>query len=331
MIIGLTGTLASGKGALAQFLKEKGFAYFSFGDEIREIAKQNGIELTRKNLQDLGNKLRKELGGGAIAERICGKIKTGGYENAVVDSIRSPYEIEVLRKMSDFFLVGVDAPWMIRFERIKNRNRESDPKTPEEFLAIEKRDMGEEDEMGQQVAKCMRLVDLRFNNDGSLEDTKKKVEILYGDILSKIRRPSWDEYYIGLAKLVSNRSKDPSTKTGAVIVRPDKSVCSTGFNGFPKRMPDSKEIYANREEKYSKIIHCEMNALLFSRDDSHQEYTLYTWPFLSCDRCFVHMVQAGITRFVAPKATPEILERWGASLDKVRQYAKECGVELVEI
>jgi len=140
----------------------------------------------------------------------------------------------------------------------------------------------------------------------------------------------WDEFYLGMAKYIASKSKDPSTKTGAVIVRPDRSLCSIGFNGFPKKMPDDPALYADRESKYSRIIHCEMNALLFSREQV-EGYTLYTFPFLSCDRCCVHMVQAGITRFVAPKATPDQLTRWGAAFEKVRGYAKEMGVVIEEL
>jgi len=140
----------------------------------------------------------------------------------------------------------------------------------------------------------------------------------------------WDLRYLEMARLVSTWSKDPSTQTGAVIVRPNKSVASVGFNGFPQNMPDSPELYANRDEKYSRIVHCEMNALLFTKDNLHG-YTLYTHPFLSCDRCFVHMLQAGITRFVAPQATEEQLTRWGPAFDRVRRYAAESGVQLIEV
>ncbi len=52
---------------------------------------------------------------------------------------------------------------------------------------------------------------------------------------------------------------------------------------------------------------------------------------MSCDRCFVHMVQAGITRFVAPQATADQLTRWGTAFDKVRGYAKEMGVVIEEL
>ena len=133
-----------------------------------------------------------------------------------------------------------------------------------------------------------------------------------------------------MAKLVSTKSKDPSTQTGAVIVRPDKTMSSIGYNGFPMRMPDQDALYQNREEKYSRIIHCEMNALLFSKE-SVKGYTLYTYPFVSCDRCFVHMVQAGITRFVAPICPEEQATRWKPVFDKTHQYAKEMGIEIIEV
>ena len=139
----------------------------------------------------------------------------------------------------------------------------------------------------------------------------------------------WDLRLLDAAKLFSTWSKDPSTQAGAVIAS-GKRLISTGFNGFPVGMEDKDENYTNREEKYSRIVHCEMNALLFAKE-SVQGATLYTYPFISCDRCFVHMIQAGITRFVAPTPTPNQLVRWGASFDKVRKYAAELNIELVEL
>ena len=139
-----------------------------------------------------------------------------------------------------------------------------------------------------------------------------------------------DLYYLGLAESASLRSKDPSTKTGAVIVSPRGAVIATGYNGFPQAMEDRPELYANREEKYSRIVHCEMNALIFAQKDL-TGCTLYTWPFMSCDRCVVHMIQAGIVTFVFPKAPPESLTRWGAAFEKVMSYIDECRLERREI
>lgn len=149
-------------------------------------------------------------------------------------------------------------------------------------------------------------------------------------ILSKDEANKWDIRFLELAEHIASWSKDPSTQTGAVIVRPDKTICSVGYNGFPKGMDDRDERYQNREEKYDRIVHCEMNAVMNAKE-STKGYTLYTWPFLSCNRCAVHMAQAGIIRAVAPRATAKKLERWGDSFRKTCEYFLECGIEIIEV
>lgn len=136
----------------------------------------------------------------------------------------------------------------------------------------------------------------------------------------------WDTRFLDLAQVVSKWSKDPSTQVGAVIVRPDKSILSVGYNGFPRKMEDSLELLNNRPEKYSRIIHAEVNALLQARADL-SVCTLYTYPFMPCDRCAVIMIQAGITEFVFPKPTEDAVSRWGESFEKVFKYFEECKVE----
>jgi dCMP deaminase len=139
----------------------------------------------------------------------------------------------------------------------------------------------------------------------------------------------WDVFFMGMAQYMASASKDPSTKTGAVFVSPDKTDVVLGFNGFPKRMKDSPERYANREDKYIRIIHCEMNAVLHAKRDL-TGYTLYTWPFLSCDRCSPHMIEVGIARAVAPKAVGEQKTRWEPTFVKTRSYFAEAGIEIIE-
>lgn len=140
----------------------------------------------------------------------------------------------------------------------------------------------------------------------------------------------WDRFFLGLAQYVSTISKDPSTKTGAVIVRPDRTIASLGYNGFPRGCDDSVALYANRETKYARVIHCEMNAILAAREPLHG-YTLYTVPFISCDRCAAHVIQAGIIRCVAPKADAEKLTRWADAFERTRQIFNEAGVDLIEV
>jgi dCMP deaminase len=109
----------------------------------------------------------------------------------------------------------------------------------------------------------------------------------------------WDIRYLELAKFVSNWSKDPSTKTGAVIVDSNNYVISLGFNGLPRNVIDTKERLENRDLKYKMIVHCERNAILAAKRDL-TGCTLYTYPFMSCAPCAGLVIQAGITRCVAP-------------------------------
>lgn len=140
----------------------------------------------------------------------------------------------------------------------------------------------------------------------------------------------WDIRFLELAKLISTWSKDPSTKVGAVIVRPDKSILSVGFNGFPKSMADTEEWYNNREEKYSRIVHGEINALIHA-NGSVAGCSLYTYPFLPCDRCCVQMIQAGISRIVAPVASADAMTRWAAAFEKTKLYCSQSSVDVVEV
>lgn len=140
---------------------------------------------------------------------------------------------------------------------------------------------------------------------------------------------NWDEYFLSIARVTASKSKDPSTKVGAVIVRPDRTIVSVGYNGFPRGVADTPERLNDRNIKYSLVVHAEMNAILSARE-SLNNYTLYTVPFMPCDRCFTHVIQTGIRKVVFPPATPEQLERWGKAFETVRALAREANIELVE-
>lgn len=134
----------------------------------------------------------------------------------------------------------------------------------------------------------------------------------------------WDLRFLELAKHIASWSKDPSTKTGAVIVDRERRIISTGYNGFPRGVLDHPSRLENREEKYKIIVHCERNAMLFAREPL-QNTTLYTYPFLSCSVCAGMMIQAGIRRHVAPRSDNP---RWGENAQLTMQILAESGVEL---
>lgn len=135
----------------------------------------------------------------------------------------------------------------------------------------------------------------------------------------------WDLFYLGLADYVASASKDPSTKVGAVITRPDKTVASLGFNGFPRNMSDHQQLYEDRATKYSRIIHAEINAILHAREPL-TGYTLYC-THSPCDRCAVQVIQSGISKVVAwhTDKDPAFKERW-ASIELAKRYFNEANV-----
>lgn len=115
----------------------------------------------------------------------------------------------------------------------------------------------------------------------------------------------WNMRFLQLAEHIAQWSKDPSTKVGAVIVRPNKTIVSVGFNGLPRGITDDDAILNAREKKYEVIVHAEDNALLMAKEDL-TGCSLYTWPLPPCSRCAGRIIQAGIGEVIA--LCP--IERW---------------------
>lgn len=109
----------------------------------------------------------------------------------------------------------------------------------------------------------------------------------------------WHRRFIALAAHVAQWSRDPSTQVGAVIVRPDKTIASLAYNGFPRGVRDLPSRYADRPVKYSMVVHAEANAILTAREPLHG-YTLYS-TLMTCNECAKLIIQAGISQVVAPR------------------------------
>lgn len=167
MLIGLTGRNCSGKGEAVRYLSSKGFLPLSLSDEIRREIRRRGLEVTREALCRVGNDLRSEFGQGVLASRVLVQAASG--KHYVIDSIRHPEEVAQLRKRPDFFLFEIEASPEIRFERIKERQRESDPSTWEEFLRIEQLEIRNQDPRRQQLDATAREADFRLSNNGSVD------------------------------------------------------------------------------------------------------------------------------------------------------------------
>ncbi len=111
---------------------------------------------------------------------------------------------------------------------------------------------------------------------------------------------SWDVFFLELAQFVAEkRSKDPSTKVGAVIADSFNRIVSIGYNGFPRGVNDCPDLYANREEKYKRVVHAELNAILNAARPVNG-CTIYIWPLFTCNECAKIIIQSGIERVVYP-------------------------------
>lgn len=139
----------------------------------------------------------------------------------------------------------------------------------------------------------------------------------------------WHHRFLGLAWYTSQWSKDPSTKVGAVIVRPDKTICSLGYNGFPRGIEDTPSRYEDRNIKYSLVVHAELNAILNAKEDM-KGYSLYIWPFGSCERCAVHVIQSGIKYVYYPKEE-SLHERFKKSHALANNLYRQAGLIVTEI
>lgn len=238
MIIGLTGKNGGGKGEVAKYLAERGFQTLSLSDVIREEAERFGKPVTRDVLVELGNRLRKEFGASILAERIFARLDP--EKNYSIDSIRNPAEVQVFRRRRDFFLIHVQAPQKLRFERLKQRGRENDPRTFEDFLALEAKEAASAEANNQQLDQTISLADVTLENGGPVRELHEKAKRLLLDYSKKEPRPDWDEYFLGIAKMVALRSNCIKRKVAAVIVK-DRRIISTGYNGTPRGVKNCSE------------------------------------------------------------------------------------------
>lgn len=304
MIIGLTGTIGAGKGTIAEFLKQRGYVYYSCSDYLREELRKQGREITIPNLANLGNAIREQFGHGEIAKRLLTKISE---ENAIVDSLRHPDEIRALKESNKFVLIGIDANIGIRYTRLQERNREEDKLPFQEFVREEEKQKTDSGPT-MQLHKCLEMADYKIDNNGTLEDLRKKLEELFKNISGKEDKflgrkdyISWDEYFMGVALLSAERSKDPSTQVGACIVDEDKNIVGTGYNGAPRGIDDNDFPWAREgdfmETKYAYVCHAELNAILNSTKESLKNCTIYV-ALAPCNECAKAIIQSGIKKVV---------------------------------
>lgn len=179
MIIGLTGTIASGKTSIAEILKNRGFEHFTYSDILRKEAKKRKIQPTRENLQKLGNEIKEESKNKGILSKLI--VENSHSGNIVADGIRTVDEVIELKKYDKAFIIAVDAPQKLRYKRLKLRQRDGDPITFYQFKKLDDHEnMGLTP--GQDIYSCFKKADFVIINDRCLKELKERVN----NILKKI-------------------------------------------------------------------------------------------------------------------------------------------------
>ncbi|MBN2122146.1 AAA family ATPase [Candidatus Micrarchaeota archaeon] len=307
MIIGLTGENCAGKGTVAECLKAKGFECLSLSDVIREELAAEGKEVTRANLIEKGNELREKLGPSALAEKTIEKL--GKDRNYAIDSIRNEAEAKKIKSLNNSFIIYVTAPAETRFERMKERGRESDPKTLEAFTKIEELELKNEEKTKQSLKDAFEVADRKLINDSSMESLEEKIGHLLSEFSTEFKdeRPSWDEYFMNIAREVASRSNCMKRKVAAIIVK-DKRIISTGYNGTPRGTKNCNEGGCPRCNSFAKsgskldecyCAHGEENAIVQAayHGISLKGGVMYC-TFVPCLYCTRMIINAGITEVI---------------------------------
>lgn len=309
MIIGLTGRNGSGKGEVANFLTASGYEYHSLSDILRDELTGRKQQVTRENLIQIGNELRATHGAGVLAERTLQKLSPETH--AVVDSIRNPFEVEALRRRSDFRLLSIEAEPKTRFARITARKREGDPQTYESFLEVEAREAATPDPATQQLNRTAAMADAVVCNNGTIEELHDQVRQVVQALAADLARPGWDRYFMDIARVVSLRGNCIKRKIAAVIVK-DKRIISTGYNGTPRGIRNCNEGGCPRCNRFGAsgqqldecvCSHAEENAIVQAayHGVSIKGGTIYT-TYSPCLICTKMIINSGLEEVVYDKA-----------------------------
>ena len=151
---------------------------------------------------------------------------------------------------------------------------------------------------------------------------------------------SWDEYFMGVAKLAAHRSKDPSTQVGACIVSPEIIIISTGYNGMPKGCSDDEFPWdrTGAETKYPYVVHAELNAILNANGRDLRGSRVYVALF-PCNECAKAIIQSGVKEviYLSDKyagtaenlASKRMLDAAGVKYSRLQAETKSITIDLV--
>ena len=176
-VIGTVGKIGSGKDEVLKYLRDRyGIPFISTGDIVRGIAKEEGREPTRENLEEISERYFRKLGKGCFVKMAADEIVRRKWKFAGLSGIRTPADVRILKERfgDGFTLIRVEVtnPRQ-RFQRLKLRHEGRDAATYDAFL---EQDRNEEEVF--KVSKAGAMADYMVRNDGSLADLHRRIGAL---------------------------------------------------------------------------------------------------------------------------------------------------------
>ena len=339
--IGITGTLGAGKGTIVDYLvAQRGFRHYSVRDFLTREIERRGIPVDRDSMTQVGNELRAAHSPSWIVEQLYEQASASGC-NCIIESIRTPGEVQSLRGKPNFYLFAVDADPKVRYQRVVLRGSATDHVSYETFLANEQREMASDDPNHQNLSVCIAQADYRFDNGGTIEALHRQVE----EVLQQIcyQRPSWDEYFMELANTTSKRATCDRGRSGCVIVK-DRQLLVSGYVGSPAGLPHCDEVGHLFRQTIDadghisthcvRTVHAEQNAICQAarRGIALDGATLYC-RMTPCRTCAMLIINCGIRRVVCERKyhagaeSEELFRQAGVTLeffhDEIQQYSNQ--------
>jgi dCMP deaminase len=138
----------------------------------------------------------------------------------------------------------------------------------------------------------------------------------------------WDERFLGVARLISDWSKDPSTKVGAIAVNLNRRILAQGYNGFPSGAHDDSVLYTDRLTKYSRIVHAESN-IIYNACNFQVSLNLSTicvFGMYPCPECSKALAQVGVARIIFQVGNSENFSKWKDDFEVSKKILRELGI-----
>ena len=178
-VIVIVGMPGSGKAMASRVAQDLGYPVLVCGDVIREEAKRRGLPPTPENIGTLMLKIREEEGRAVVASRLIPRIQAQTSNVVVVEGARNIEEIDELRKHYDVRTLAINASPQTRFARLKSRGRSDDPKSWNDFIVRDQREI----DVG--ISKIIAAADRTIVNEGSIQEFKHSVNKLLKEMSSK--------------------------------------------------------------------------------------------------------------------------------------------------